>query len=85
MVSSSISLSDFKNNLEKEVAQCAENHRVLRVQRQIDEDFVVISASDWAAIEETLYLNQIPGMVESIQEARKEPLEKGTPLKELDW
>lgn len=37
---------------------------------------VLISEDDWSAIQETLYLNTIPGMVESIQEGAKEPVEE---------
>ena len=39
---------------------------------------VLISEDDWNAIQETLYLNSIPGMVDSIIEAGKEPLERCT-------
>jgi prevent-host-death family protein len=39
---------------------------------------VLVSESDWRAIEETLYLNAIPGMADSI----KKGLE--TPTSELD-
>ena len=35
---------------------------------------VLISEDDWNAIQETLYLNSIPGMAESIITAGKEPL-----------
>ncbi len=31
------------------------------------------------------YLREIDGMVESIKEARNEPIENGVKLKELDW
>ncbi len=44
---------------------------------------VLLSEEDWRSIQETLYLHSIPGMVESIQKARKEGIEKGS--KELDW
>lgn len=44
---------------------------------------VLVSEDDWRAIQETLHLHSIPGMVESIQEARKEGIEKGS--KRLDW
>lgn len=37
---------------------------------------VLLSEDDWKAIQETLYLNAIPGMVESILESRKEPVEE---------
>ena len=35
---------------------------------------VLVSESDWNSLQETLYLYSIPGMVESILEASKEPL-----------
>ncbi len=60
------------------------NHEILKVKRKNGGDFVVISESDWRAIEETLYLNRIPGLVESIHNADKEPLDEGTPLGEID-
>ena len=34
---------------------------------------VMLSQEDWNAIEETLYLNSIPGMASSIQEAMNAP------------
>lgn len=44
---------------------------------------VLISADDWRSIEETLFLNSIPGMAESIEEAREEGLSQAS--KDLDW
>jgi antitoxin YefM len=44
---------------------------------------VLLSMQDWNAIQETLYLTSIPGMRESIQQGRAEPLEQA--LQELDW
>ena len=44
---------------------------------------VLISEDDWNSIQETLYLCSIPGMRESILEARKESLEES--VKEPDW
>ena len=35
---------------------------------------VLISEDDWRAIQETLYLNSIPGVAESIQEGMKSPV-----------
>ena len=45
-----------------------------------DQDAVLVSAEEWASIEETLHLYAIPGMVESIKKARKEPLKKAKKL-----
>ena len=44
---------------------------------------VLISEDDWRAIQETIYLLNIPGMRESIQDGLATPVEKCT--KELDW
>ncbi len=44
---------------------------------------VLVSESDWNAIEETLHLLSIEGMKESITKGMKEPAGKYS--KELDW
>jgi hypothetical protein len=45
-----------------------------------------IGVEDWQAIEETIFLNRIPGFVESVHQAYQEILEDGgVPLEELDW
>ena len=41
---------------------------------------VLVSEEDWNSIQETMYLYSIPGMVESILEASKEPLSEYTPF-----
>jgi prevent-host-death family protein len=46
---------------------------------------VLISQEDWDALQETLYLISIPGFVEGIKEAEKEPDEELTKLEEIDW
>ena len=73
------------NNLPKEIAPCFHSHETLHVKQHDGKDFVIISAEDWRAIEETLFFNQIPNMVASIQDAAKEPLEQGIRLQDLDW
>ena len=46
-------------------------------------DAILISAEDWSAVKETLYLLSIPGMRDSIRKGLKTPIEKCT--KELKW
>ena len=46
---------------------------------------VILSMEEWNNIQETLYLQAIPGMVKSIKVAANEPLEKGIDAKELDY
>ncbi len=40
---------------------------------------VLVSEEDWNSLQETIYLYSIPGLVESILEADKEPLSECTP------
>lgn len=75
----------FRAELKKHIDSCIENHQVLKVKRKRGDSFVVLGSDDWQAIEETLFLNLIPGMVESIHKADKEPLTLGTKLKDLTW
>lgn len=44
---------------------------------------VLISMEDWTAIEETLYLNSVPGMTESILEGMATPVSECST--ELAW
>ena len=44
---------------------------------------VLVSADDWQAIQETLYLLSVPGMRESIRKGMAEPLARSA--KALKW
>jgi antitoxin YefM len=44
---------------------------------------VLLSESDWMAVQETLYLLSIPGMRESIREGLATPIEECD--RELEW
>lgn len=77
--------NEFRKKLKHYTDMSILNHEVLRVKRRNGEDFVVLGEKDWKAIEETLYLNQFPGLVDSIKKAAEESIEEGTSLEELDW
>ncbi len=77
--------NEFRKKLKHYTDMSILNHEVLKVKRRNGENFVVLGEKDWKAIEETLYLNQFPKLVESIAVAAKEPLEEGTVLEDLDW
>lgn len=80
-----ITANRFRDKLKTEVDRAIREHRPLRVTRRRGGDFVVLSAEDWSTIEETLYLNRVPGLVKSIKRAAKEPIAKGTALTDLTW
>lgn len=80
-----VTANHFRQHLKREVDRVVADHEVLHVTRKRGGDFVVVSAEDWRAIEETLYLNRVPGLVGSLLEAAREPLEEGTRLEDLTW
>jgi len=59
-------------------------HEPVTIVSNDDSAVVVISVDEWNSIQETLYLQSIPGMPESIKAAAAESLECGTPATEVD-
>lgn len=85
MLMNEMTANYFREHLMAAVDEVVGNHDTLRVTRRNGDDFVVIGADDWEAITETVHLNQVPGLVSSIQDAAQEPLELGTKLEDLEW
>ena len=75
----------LRRNLVNEIKPCFERHERLHVKQRDGNDFVIMSADDWRAIEDTLFLNQIPGMVASIHDAASESLSQGVRFQDLEW
>lgn len=46
---------------------------------------VLISEDDWRAIEETLHLQAVPGLVDNIKSSEKENLDEMINADELEW
>jgi len=64
------------------ISEASESHTPVHITSKRG-NAVLISEEDWAAIQETLYLQSIPGMSQSIQEGLRLPLDKCK--KDLDW
>lgn len=79
---STITASEARERLYHLIDETAASHVPVTITGKRN-DAVLVSAEDWAAIQETLYLLSVPGMRESIQTAMAEPLE--TSAQELDW
>lgn len=77
-----LTASEARANLYRLIDQTAESHQPIHIAGKRS-DAVLVSAEDWQAIQETLYLLSVPGMRESIKEGMAEPLEEGAA--ELDW
>lgn len=77
-----ITASEARASLYRLIDQTSESHQPILISGKRS-NAVLVSADDWQAIQETLYLLSVPGMRESIKEGMAEPL--GKSAKELDW
>ncbi len=77
-----VSATTARANLYKLIDQVNEDSQPLTITGQRG-NAVLISEADWQAIQETLHLESVPGLAESIREARAAGIEAGST--ELDW
>ena len=74
--------SQARANIYKLMDETAETHQPIMITGRRN-NAVLISEEDWNAIEETLYLNSIPGMAESIKKAMEAPNSEFS--EEIEW
>lgn len=74
----SISITKARANLYKTVSDVNEYSKPITITNNRGKNAVLVAEDDWLAIQETLYLNSIPGMAESILESGKEDVSKCT-------
>lgn len=79
-----LSAQEAQKGLDRLIDQISASHQPMTI-AGTHNDAVLISAADWRAIEETIYLHQFPGLVDSIKQAAAEPDEEGIRLEDLDW
>lgn len=77
-----LTASEARANLYRLIDEAADSHQPIVISGKRN-SAVLLSAEDWSAIQETLYLLAVPGMRESIKAAMAEPLAKSA--KELEW
>ncbi len=68
----SISITQARSRLYQILAEVNENSEPITLTNSRGKNGVLISEDDWKAIQETLYLNSIPGMSESILAAHRD-------------
>ena len=69
-------------NLYRLIDQAAASHQPIVIAGK-NASAVLLSAQDWADIQETMHLLSVPGMRESIRKAMAEPLSRSA--RELKW
>lgn len=77
-----ISATKARSQLYKLIDEANDSHEPIQITGKRG-NAVLLSETDWSAIQETLYLNSIPGMIDSIQQAREAGLDQASET--LDW
>jgi len=77
-----ITASAARADLYRLIDQTAQSHQPILISGKRS-SAVLVSAADWQAIQETLYLLSVPGMRESILQGMAEPLSQSD--KALVW
>ena len=74
----SISITKARANLYQTVSEVNESSQPITITNNRGKNAVLIGEEDWKAIQETLYLNSIPGLSQSILESKEEDLSECT-------
>jgi antitoxin YefM len=70
-----ITASEARANLYRLIDEAASSHQPLLISGKRN-NAVLVSAEDWEAIQETLFLLSVPGMRESIREGMEAPVDE---------
>lgn len=79
---STLTVSEARASLYRLIDEAAINHEPVMITGKRN-NAVLVSAEDWMAIQETLYLLSVPGMRESIRDGLQTPLDECD--RELIW
>lgn len=77
-----LTASEARASLYRLIDQTSESHQPILIAGKRS-SAVLVSAEDWQAIQETLFLLSVPGMRESIRKGMAEPLAKSA--REPGW
>ncbi len=74
----SIGITKARAKLNQIVSEVNESSQPITITNNRGKNAVLIGEEDWKAIQETLYLNSIPGMSQSILASKEEDLSECT-------
>ncbi len=72
-----VSISEVRKNIFNLFDNVVDSHEPLYIKTKKDA-VIVLSVEDYNALEETLYLQSVPGFVEEVKEAIEQPIETCT-------
>ena len=70
----SISITKARANLYQTVSEVNESSQPITITNNRGKNAVLVGGEDWKAIQETLYLNSIPGMSQSILASKEQEI-----------
>lgn len=82
---STVNITNARQNFYQLVKDVNTSSEPIIIYNNNGNNAVLISESDWNAIQETLYLQSIPGMAESIIEGLNTPISKCISENEVEW
>ena len=77
-----VTATKARGNLYSLINEVRESHEPIQITGK-QGNAVLISEEDWRSISETLFIHSIPGLVDSIKQARTEGLDQASA--QLDW
>lgn len=77
-----IPIHEAQQQLQHLIDSVSESHQPIVIAGQTS-NAVLLSESDWASVQETLYLLSVPGMRESIREGLATPIQECD--RQLQW
>lgn len=80
-----INATKARENLYQLISDVNANSEPVTITNNRGKNAVLISEEDWKAIQETIYLNSIPGLSESIIQGSLTPLEECLTEDEVKW
>ena len=80
-----INITKARANLFKIIAEVNAHSEPVIFTNTKGKNAVLISEDDWNALQETIYLNSIPGMAASLQKGMETPLEECMAEKDVLW
>lgn len=81
----SITATDARKDLYNLISRVNEDCTPISITTSKGKGAVLVGEDEWSAIEETLYLANIPGMAESLIEGINEPLNECVNENALEW
>ncbi len=79
------SITNARKNLYKLVQEVNDNSEVITITNTKGDNAVLLSEDNWRAIQETLYLNSIPGYAEQLIELSKADDDEYISEEQVEW